>query len=159
MGGHDHSLRGTRRPLLSRTSILLAALALTATDAVALGSVAHAASPPVARDDVARTDAGATVSVFVTDNDYDPDGDQFSVVDVTTPPHGTVGFGGNFFNYTPDPGFAGIETITYTIEDSTGASSTGTARVWVDSGTPGPGSPIANDDYAVVYQAANVGFT
>ena len=123
------------------------------------GLPAHAASPPVARDDVARTDTGALVSLFVIDNDFDPDGDPFSVVEAATPAHGSVAFGGNFVNYTPDPGFSGMEEITYTIQDSTGDAGLGTARVWVDTGVSGPESPVPDDDYAVVYQGASVAFT
>ena len=108
---------------------------------------------------MARTDSGATVSVFVTTNDFDPDGDPFGVVEVATPAHGSVDNGGNFFNYTPDPGFSGIETITYRLRDTHGLLSLGTARVWVDSGVAGAESPVADDDYAVVYQDATVGFT
>src|SRR4051812_36880655 len=100
MGGHDHSLRGTRRSRLTRASVLLATLALTATDALMLGPAAHAASPPVARDDVARTDSGASINVFVATNDFDPDGDAFSVVAATTPLHGTVVNGSNYIGYT-----------------------------------------------------------
>ncbi|MEO8266214.1 MAG: hypothetical protein ABI706_11995, partial [Ilumatobacteraceae bacterium] len=40
-------------------------------------STASAASPPVARDDVARTDTATQVFVAVTGNDFDPDGDGF----------------------------------------------------------------------------------
>ena len=47
--------------------------------------------PPVARDDVARTNTAPTVSVVTTGNDFDPDGDGFSVVSINTPAHGTVG--------------------------------------------------------------------
>src|SRR3954468_549071 len=159
MGGHDHSLRSTRRSRLTRTSVLLATLALTVTDAVVLAPAAHADSPPVARDDVARTDSGAGVNVYVTTNDFDPDGDSFGVAEIAIPAHGTVGNGGNSIFYTPDPGFSGIETISYTVQDSTGASSIGTARVWVDTGAAGSESPVADEDYSVVYQDGVVGFT
>ena len=104
----------------------MSTLTLASTGALVFASPALAASPPVARDDVARTDSGATVSVFVTTNDFDPDGDPFGVVEVATPAHGSVEIGGNFFNYTPDPGFAGMDEILYTIEDSTAASSQAT---------------------------------
>ena len=97
---------------------------------------------------MARTDTGRlTVTVFVTTNDFDPDGDPFSVVAAATPAHGSVEHGGNFVNYTPDPGFSGIETITYTLRDTHGLLRPGTVAVWVDSGVAGPDSPVADDDY------------
>ena len=43
-------------------------------------------------------------------------------------------FGGNYFYYTPNTGFSGVETITYTLRDSHGLLSNGLATVWVDSG-------------------------
>src|SRR5262245_36122358 len=115
MGGHDHGTWRVGRARV-RASILLATLALTAADAVVLGPAVHAASPPVTGDDVARTDSGVGLTIVVIDNDYDPDGDSFAVVAVATPPHGTVEAFSNAFNYTPDAGFSGIETITYTVQ-------------------------------------------
>ena len=160
MGGSDHNIRNPRRLSRARcTALVMSTLTLASTGALVFASPALAASPPVAGDDVARTDSGVTVTVFVTTNDFDPDGDPFSVVAAATPAHGSVEHGGNFVNYTPDPGFSGIDEIVYTVEDSTGASSQGTARVWVDSGVAGPDSPFADDDYSVVYQGATVGIT
>ncbi len=75
---------------------------------------------PVTGDDVERTGPGSTVSVFVLDNDFDPDGDGFAVAEVVDPAHGRVEFGSNFVNYTPDAGFAGMETFTYTVRDAHG---------------------------------------
>ena len=80
------------------------------------------------------------MSVFATPNDFDPDGDSFSVVSVATPAHGTVANVCTPFNYTPDPGFSGIETITYRSATTT-ASRHGLAVVWVN--TSGDHPPIA----------------
>ena len=38
-------------------------------------------------------------------------------------------------NYIPNAGFSGVETITYTIRDNEGLTATGTLTVWVDTGT------------------------
>ena len=84
---------------------------------------------PVAANDVALTNAATTVQVITSGNDFDPDGDSFSVVAVDRPANGRIdGFGGNFFNYTPNPGFAGIDTITYRLRDSHGLLATGTVN-------------------------------
>ena len=76
---------------------------------------------PVTGPDVARTNPGTYVYVYPLGNDHDPDGDSFGIYSVATPAHGTVSYsvGGSYFIYTPDAGFTGLETITYTIRDST----------------------------------------
>ena len=58
---------------------------------------------PVARDDVARTDAAHRSNVFVVGNDFDPDGDSFIVVKVTHPAHGTVGVFSNWLRLHTQP--------------------------------------------------------
>src|SRR5450432_4024944 len=120
---------------------------------------ASAASPPVARDDVARTDAGTSVNPDVTGNDFDPDGDAFHVVSVATPAHGQATAFSTFVHYVPNPGFSGVETITYTIQDSTGATATGLLTVWVDTAVSSPDAPVANTDFLYVYQGSNVSLT
>src|SRR6185295_18818441 len=122
-------------------------------------STASAASPPVARDDVARTDAATAVNVFTTGNDFDPDGDAVGVVTVATPAHGIAVNFGSGFGYTPNAGFAGVESIGYTIQDSTGATADAVATVWVDSGVTGPETPLPLPDYTYVYQSASVPIT
>ncbi len=115
--------------------------------------------PPVARDDVARTNIDASVNRFVIGNDFDPDGDSFSIVRILTPPHGTVTNFGSAIIYTPNPGFTGVEQITYTLRDSHGLTANGTLTVWVDTGVLGPETPVANTDYLYVYQGASVAIT
>ena len=60
------------------------------------------------------------------------------MVSINTPAHGTVVNIGSGFNYTPNPGFSGIEQITYTIRDNHGLTANGLATVWVDTGVTGP---------------------
>ena len=119
-------------------------------------------SVPVARADVARTNAGAsTGQLFVLGNDFDPDGGALTLVEVSTPAHGAVTFNGSFINsYTPNAGFSGVETITYTIRDTEGLTTTGTLTVWVDTGSASVRqSPNPQTDYFYVYQGSSVGFT
>src|SRR5690242_17406158 len=98
--------------------VLLGAL-LVVTTATAVAMVppgaAQATSPPVARADVAVARSGQSIAIGVLANDFDPDGGSVVVSSVDVPAHGAVVNGGSFFNYTPDAGFAGLETITYTI--------------------------------------------
>ena len=117
---------------------------------------------PVARADVARTNAGSsTGALFVLGNDFDPDGGGVGLVEVSTPANGTVSFNGSYIiNYIPNAGFSGVETITYTIRDDEGLTATGTLTVWVDTGAVSAAqSPNPQTDYFYVYQGSSVGFT
>src|SRR6185503_12504830 len=73
--------------------------------------------------------------------------------------HGAVEGFGNGFNYTPNPGFSGVETITYRLRDVHGLISTGKATVFVDAGVIGPETPLLDTDYLYVYQGSAVSFT
>ncbi len=73
--------------------------------------------PPIAVDDVANTGEGDPVPVDVTDNDTDVDGDILTVTNATAG-NGTVVINGNgTITYTPNQGFCGTDTITYTVCD------------------------------------------
>jgi gliding motility-associated-like protein len=73
--------------------------------------------PPIAVDDVANTGEGDPVTVDVTDNDSDVDGDILTVTNATAG-NGTVVINGNgTITYTPNEGFCGTDTITYTVCD------------------------------------------
>ena len=151
-----------RRRTRARTSGIALVIALaTMFSSIAITSPpAQAASAPVARADVARTNAATQVAVSTCyGNDFDPDGDSFSVVDVTNPAHGTAFNGSTTIYYTPTIGFSGVETMTYTIEDSTGLTATGTVTVWVDTGTDSTQFPDLLTDYFYAYQGASVGFS
>ena len=71
---------------------------------------------PVAVDDTATTDEDVEVDIDVLDNDTDVDGDPITVEDFTQPANGTVteNLDGTLA-YTPDPGFSGTDSFTYTI--------------------------------------------
>jgi large repetitive protein len=77
--------------------------------------------PPVAVDDPTTARSGSSVSVQVTANDYDPDGEAIAVQSVGTPGHGTVEIGtASTVVYTPDSGYVGIDTFEYSIVDGDG---------------------------------------
>ncbi|MGF1582846.1 MAG: DNRLRE domain-containing protein, partial [Gemmataceae bacterium] len=105
--------------------------------------------PPQADDDrfsVAQ-DSGANV-LDVLNGDFDPDSDTFLITNVSTPTSngGTVVIigGGTGLTYEPASGFFGVDSFTYTIEDSNG--STATATVTVDVNATGNNAPVAVDD-------------
>jgi uncharacterized repeat protein (TIGR01451 family) len=87
---------------------------------------------PEAVEDSAETSEDQSTSVGVLQNDSDQDGDFIAIVSASDPPHGTAtvhsGEGGQFIEYTPDPGYNGLDSFTYTITDGV---MTGTATVEV----------------------------
>ena len=114
---------------------------------------------PNAQDDVVSTAIGTSVSIDVTANDSDPDGDFIGVTFVSTPGNGTVEITGDgTVLYTPDPGFEGTDTFTYEIDDGRGGQDTATVTVSVGDGNGGGGNtpPMANDDAATTTEGTAV---
>lgn len=83
---------------------------------------------PDANNDNASTDENTAVEIEVLDNDSDPDGDPLTVTNVTDPPNGTAAIinggdeGDPQISYTPDAGFDGQDSFTYTISDGRGGT-------------------------------------
>ncbi|MFO0747235.1 MAG: Ig-like domain-containing protein [Myxococcota bacterium] len=99
---------------------------------------------PEPSDDTATTPTGTPVTVDVTGNDTDPDGDPLELTDVGVPTNGTVVITDGDVVYTPAPGYVGTDTFTYTVCDAAGACATGHVVVTVTPGANRP--PIAADD-------------
>ena len=92
---------------------------------------------PVAVDDSYTVTEGNTLLVDaglgLLANDSDVDGDALAVVSFSTPVNGVLDIAGDgSFSYTPNPGFSGIETISYTIGDGS-ASSTAQLEIAVEA--------------------------
>jgi VCBS repeat-containing protein len=106
--------------------------------------------PPVAVDDVASTDGDVSVVVDVLANDVDVDSDVLTVTNLGTPDHGTsvVGADGTV-TYTPDVGFSGRDTFTYTANDGTLDSAPATVSVSVACVNDGPIAGTIDDTFAV----------
>ena len=89
---------------------------------------------PVAVDDTPATKEGVAVDIDVLDNDTDEDGHTLTVVtgSVTTPGNGTTVLDAsrNNIKYTPNTGFAGFDSFTYTVSDGK-LTATGTVTVRV----------------------------
>ncbi len=121
----------------------------TCADALKFEEVAPPANrPPVAEDDTYNMAQGSIdMPLDVLENDSDPDpGDSITITLVGTPDHGGTAVP-NATNdgiiYTPDSGYEGVETFSYTIEDSSGESDSADVTVTID-GTNDP--PVAEDD-------------
>jgi regulation of enolase protein 1 (concanavalin A-like superfamily) len=111
---------------------------------------------PVVTDDVIVTGAATPVSIDVAGdllaNDTDANGDPLSFVGAGAPAHGTLADDGEgTLTYTPDAGFAGVDSFAYTIGDGTFEDS-GTVWIGVDNGAPqaGADSAATDEDTAVV---------
>lgn len=135
--------------------------------------------PPVAEDDVKSTPQDTPVDISVLANDSDPDGDEITVFDYTQPSNGTVNCENGVCTYTPNPGFYGTDTFTYTITDPYGLQSTATVTITVTrtepnadpdpdptpdpdpdpNPNPDPGNdpPVAVDDEATTPEGTPVG--
>jgi len=99
--------------------------------------------PPTAQDDIQTTLEDTPITVAALENDSDPDGDDLRIQSVGRPAHGTVSSSGSFVAYTPDPGFNGVDSFTYTVSDGQGATDTAQVTIVVN---PVNNPPIAQDD-------------
>jgi hypothetical protein len=120
-------------------------------------------SRPDAQPDSAFTQQDAALSINVLANDSDPDvpPDPITLTVVTDPPSGVAAIDNNGtplnpaddrILYTPDPGFFGIDTFDYTLDDMTGtpnATDTTTVTVRVN------GRPTAVNDTDTTTQDAS----
>ena len=95
---------------------------------------------PVAENDSATTEQGAPVTINVLENDADPDGDTITLLAAGDPTSGTVEIVDGNVVYTPDEGFAGTDSFTYTIFDGFNfAEATVDVVVEADEATGGGG--------------------
>jgi Bacterial Ig domain/PKD domain len=108
---------------------LLARSAAAAADSVAAGGGNR---PPVATDDTLSTPPETAASLDVLANDSDPDGDSLTLTSSTQGANGSVNCGSSGgCTYTPNGGFNGTDTFTYTVSDGKGGTAVGTVRVTV----------------------------
>jgi len=100
---------------------------------------------PTASDDEFIFDAAMAingVNLDVLSNDFDPNGDNISIIDFTQPSNGFVELVDGEFIYFSDSGFVGFDSFSYTISDPNGAESSAV----VDIEVFGNSDPVANDD-------------
>ncbi len=128
----------------------------TATVFVAIAAVND---PPIAQNDSAETERDAPVGITVMDNDSDPDNDSLTVVAVTQPLNGTVVNTGLNVTYTPNDGFSGTDTFTYTIADTRGNTDFATVTVGVagDAGAGGAADDDTCEGKVIIHEVAWAG--
>ena len=84
--------------------------------------------PPTANNDSATTVQNTAVVITVVANDTDPDGtiNPATVIITGAPLHGiAVAYSNGTVTYTPNAGYTGTDTFTYTVKDNNGAISNG----------------------------------
>ncbi len=110
------------------------------TQSTAVVTVIVTLSPAVAKPDIATTDQGAAATIDLTENDVTLA--EEAVIDSATVSVGTnSSAGGTITNvgdgtvtYSPAPGFAGVDSFTYTVRDTAGnTSDPGTVTVTVNT--------------------------
>jgi len=116
-------------------------------------SVGQPSAPPVAMDDTAETDEDTPVVIDVLSNDDDPDGDDLTVTEATSPDGSVTINDDGTLEFTPNPDFNGPTTITYTITDGKGGEDTATVDVTVNPVNDGP---LAEDDFAFTPPSTSV---
>ena len=114
----------------------------TATVTVEVGA---ANDPPVARNDTGTTAENEPVRIPVLSNDSDPDNDPLTVQSFTQPDNGRVSRSSDgSLTYTPNRGFSGQNSFTYTASDGNGGTDTATVTITVrpaPAPTPPPNRP------------------
>ncbi|MDV7269904.1 cadherin-like domain-containing protein [Thioclava sp. A2] len=105
-------------------------------------------SAPDARNDSATTNYNSPVTVCVLANDYDPNCDWLKVTSVSGCADGTVKINSDgSVTFTPNAGFSGTTSFTYTISDGRGGYDTATVTIKVcDPPNDGIVSGTTGDD-------------
>ncbi len=86
---------------------------------------------PVVIADQATTNVGIPVTIDVLGNDYDELGDSLIIKGLGEPANGTVEIVNGMVVYTPNDGFTGEDSFTYTVCNSNGLTATGGVLVTV----------------------------
>jgi subtilisin-like proprotein convertase family protein len=98
--------------------------------------------PPDAVDDSATTDMDTPVTIDVLANDTDPENDPLGVTSVGTASNGAViDHGDGTVTYTPNTGYTGPDSFSYTISDGNGGEDTATVTVTVRDPSAEPSYP------------------
>lgn len=109
---------------------------------------------PIANSDIATTGEESSVLIDALANDSDPDNDILSITSATAI-SGSALIRNNQIRYTPNQDFSGNDTISYVIEDPSGASASSTIEMVV---TNNPDRPTANPDSISLDEDTSISF-
>ena len=112
---------------------------------------------PVANADTASTLQDTAVTINVTANDSDANGDTLVLDDVTAAANGTAVIVGDNILYTPAGGFSGTDTFSYKINDGNGGEATAAVTVTVTEVITNQ-PPVAEDDTGSMPQDSTATF-
>jgi hypothetical protein len=88
--------------------------------------------PPTTLADQFRVEPDSSNNLLdVLANDTDPEGDTLTVRAVTQPRNGSTSLSSTGLSYTPNPGFQGVDSFSYTVSDGNGGMASATVRVTV----------------------------
>ncbi len=99
-------------------------------------------SAPVAVNDTVSVDQDTVQTIPASEllvNDSDADGDTLSISAVAHAQNGSAFLSGNTITFTPDSGFSGSASFSYTVQDGNGASAAATVNVTVTVASSGGG--------------------
>jgi len=95
-------------------------------------------SSPIANNDfTVVTKNSENISIDLLGNDLDNDGDPISILTYGVPLHGTnYQNSAGIIEYTPEDGYTGIDSFTYTVSDGKGGITQGAVVIIVSEGLP-----------------------
>ena len=111
---------------------------------------------PRANADSASTLRNVAVTTNVISNDTDADGDVISINSYTQPSNGSVSQNGDNLVYTPNAGFVGNDTYTYTATDSIRNSNSALVNITVSDNTTTNPTPTPGEELVFVEMESGV---
>jgi hypothetical protein len=109
---------------------------------------------PAANDDYVAFHGWNPVTIAVLANDVDADRDSLSITGTTAPSHGsTVVNADNTITYTPENGYAGLDSFTYAISDGNGGTASATVHLAVNVDN---NAPVTSDTSATTNEETPV---
>ena len=116
--------------------------------------------PPLARNDSFSTAVDKPITVQpgqLLVNDSDPEGDPLKIVSVQGATHGTVALNPDgTVTFTPEAGFHGTGSYSYTITDGKGGTSTADVIIQIDPNPVTQNNVIAADDAGTVVEGKSI---
>jgi hypothetical protein len=88
---------------------------------------------PVASDDTKEIDENTSVTIDVTGNDTDDDGDTLTIKSIGEASNGRVFLLDGNVVYTPNYNYSGSDSFTYVVTDGKGGTDTGTVNITVNA--------------------------
>ncbi|MFM2389352.1 MAG: hypothetical protein RLZZ437_907, partial [Pseudomonadota bacterium] len=117
----------------------------TTTGVIDINLAAVNDAPVIVPDAVLATDEDVALVIpmaALLANDYDPEGDAFTVIEVYDPDNGTVTLTNGVATFTPRADYSGNAGFRYVLEDAFGARSEGYAQVQVSPTVDAPFSVL-----------------